>query len=60
MVKELWNKIMIILYLTNISGCLLVGGFVFFLVLSKVGYRLMMKMEDENETDQRDGVNENV
>ena len=51
---------MIILYLTNISGCLLVGGFVFFLVLSKVGYRLMMKMEDENETDQRDGVNENV
>ena len=59
MVKELWNKIMIILYLTN-SGCLLVGGFVFFLVLSKVGYRLMMKMEDENETDQRNGVDENM
>jgi len=41
-------------------GCLLLGGFVFFLVLSKVGYRLMMKMEDENETDQRNGVDENV
>ena len=51
---------MIILYLTHISGCLLVGGFVFFLVLSKVGYRLMMKMEDENETEQRNGVDENV